>query len=504
MTSLDLDELITDKSKFGKVFKKPKEWAAWLAFMKAFHGAPMTEAEWSTFRECTGRQIVPEGGFDDAVLIIGRRAGKSFISSFLASLAALTYESDMPGDMPQIFIVGENKRAARVNLSYVEAFCECVPGAIKKRNKESIELFNGVEIRSQALSFRSTRGYSLIFLACEEVAQWRSDESANPDVEVLRALEPALEPGAKTIITSTPFARKGLLYDLFKKNYGKETDTLVWWAPTLRMRPNFDERKIRRAIEKDPISANTEYNAQWRDDITSWLPEPVIEDATGPHFALPCQPGVQYKAAVDASGGRSDAYCLAIAHDIDGVAVVDLVEERKAPLDPLQVTREFARICKGYNVGKVVGDRYAGNFLSSAWLNEGIFYETASIDKSEAFLQFAAVMSMRKALIPRNEQLKIQLVNLERKALPSGKEQVASPENLHDDLANAVALVVVDVYKGISSRMTPEQMEARMPVMKKHPKQTAQEAIREYNREFARENNLMISVSDARKMRFFR
>lgn len=480
MISLDLDELIRDKSKFGKVFKNPKQWAAWLAFMKAFHGAPMTEAEWAIFKECTGRQIVPEGGFDDAVLIIGRRAGKSFISSFLASLAALTYESDSPGDMPQIFIVGENKRTARVNLSYVEAFCECIPGAIKKRNKESIELFNGVEIRSQACSFRSSRGYNLIFLAAEEMAYWRSDESANPDVEVMRALEPALEPGAKTIITSTPFARKGLLYDLFKKNYGLETDTLVWWAPTLKMRPDYSERKIRKAIEKDPISANTEYGAQWRDDITSWLPEPVIEEATGPHFMLPYQPGMAYRCGVDSSGGRSDSYCLAIAHDEQGIAVVDIVEERKAPLDPLMVTKEFAQICKTYNVGKVTGDRYAGNFLSSAWLNEGIFYETAAIDKSEAFLQFAAVMSMRKTLIPRNDQLKIQLVNLERKALSSGKENVSSPEGLHDDLANAVALAVVDVYKGISSQMTPEQMEKRLPVKIRPKGQDIRDMINEF------------------------
>jgi hypothetical protein len=48
-------------------------------------------------------------------------------------------------------------------------------------------------------------------------------------------------------------------------------------------------------------------------------------------------------------------------------------------------------------------------------------------------------------------------------------------------------------------------MEARMPVItKKHPKQTVQEAIREYNREFAREDNLMISLSEAKKLRLFK
>jgi hypothetical protein len=34
--------------------------------------------------------------------------------------------------------------------------------------------------------------------------------------------------------------------------------------------------------------------------------------------------------------------------------------------------------------------------------------------------------------------------------------------------------------------------------------QTIQEAIKEFNREFARENNLMISLSDAKKLRLFK
>jgi len=501
---IDLDEILRDKSKFGKIFKHIDQWKAWIAFLKAFYGLAMTEEEWAIFKECTGRNIVPDGGFDTAVLICGRRSGKSFISSFCAALTALTYQPDSPGDIPQVFIVGENKQAGKVNLAYVEAFCDCIEGAITKRNKESIELSNGVEIRTQTCSFRSSRGYHLIFLAAEEMAQWRDENSAQPDIEVMRALDPALEPGAKTLITSTPFARRGLLYSLYRENFGRENDTLVWQAPTLRMRPDYSERKIRKALEKDPVGANTEYNARWRDDITTWLSEEIIGRATGEYAMLPYQPGIRYFVAVDVSGGRADSYCLTIAHNDSGIAVVDVLEERRSPLDPLAVTKEFAQIVKGYNVGKVLGDRYAGEFASKAWVNEGIYYETAWIDKSEAFLQFAAVMSMGKALLPKNEVLTRQLISLERKALASGKEQVDHPTGLHDDLANSTALAVCSVYKDVSQHLTPEQMEARMPVMKKRPRQTAQEAIREFNWDFIRENNLMIPLSEAKKLRLFK
>jgi hypothetical protein len=502
---IDLDEILRDKTKFGKIFKHINQWKAWVAFLKAFYGLAMTEEEWAIFKECTGRNIVPDGGFDKAVLICGRRSGKTFISSFCAALTALTYQSESPGDMPQVFIVAQDKQAGKVNLAYVEAFCKCIDGAITKRNKESIELSNGVEIRTQTCSFRSSRGYHLIFLAAEEMASWRDENSANPDIEVMRALDPALEPGAKTLITSTPFARKGLLYSLYRENFGHEdSNVLVWQAPTLRMRPDYSERKIKKAFEEDRISANTEWNALWREDITTWLSEEIIGRATGDYAMLPFQPGIRYFAAVDVSGGRSDSYCLTIAHNDSGIAVVDLLEERRSPLDPLAVTKEFAQIVKGYNVGKVLGDRYAGEFASKSWENEGISYETASIDKSEAFLQFAAVMSMGKALLPKNEVLTRQLISLERKALASGKEQVDHPTGLHDDLANSTALAVCSVYKDVSQHLTPEQMEARMPVMKKHPRQTAQEAIREFNREFLQENNLMISLSEAKKLRLFK
>ncbi len=500
---LDLDELLADKSKFGKIFKQPRQWRAWTAFLKALYGAPMTEEEWGVFRECTQRNTVPEGGYDEAVLICGRRSGKSFISSFCASLAALTYQSESPGDMPQVFIVAQDKQAARVNLAYAEAFCSCIEGAVAKRNKESIELANGVEIRTQTCSFRSSRGYHLIFLAAEEMASWRDENSANPDIEVMRALDPALEPGAKTLITSTPFARRGLLYSLYREHFGKEdSGVLVWQAPTLRMRPDYSEKKIRKSFEKDRISANTEWNALFREDITSWLSEEVIDRATGGYDRLPFQPGVRYFAAVDVSGGRADSYCLAIAHGDSGVAVVDLVEERKSPLDPLAVTKEFAQIAKGYGAGKVLGDRYAGEFAAKAWENEGIFYETASIDKSEAFLQFGAVMSMGKALLPKNETLQRQLISLERKALASGKEQVDHPSGLHDDLANAAALAVCSVYKDVSRHLTPEQEESRLPIMKKHKTQNVQESIRDFNRNFMSEYDLSVSVADAKRLGF--
>ena len=265
-------------------------------------------------------------------MICGRRSGKSFISSFCASLTALTYQSESPGDMPQVFIVAQDKQAGKVNLAYVEAFCDCIEGAITKRNKESIELSNGVEIRTQTCSFRSSRGYHLIFLAAEEMASWRDENSANPDLEVMRALDPALEPGAKTLITSTPFARRGLLYSLYRENFGRK----IRYARLASADPSNEAGLQRKENQKGLREGPRQRQHRMERPVQGGHHHVAVggDHRAGPRATttvLPCQSGVRYFAAVDVSGGRVDSYCLTIAHSDSGIAVVDLVEERRSP-----------------------------------------------------------------------------------------------------------------------------------------------------------------------------
>lgn len=54
-------------------------WDRWKVWLKALFGLGMTKAEMEVFRYHTGRASVPSGPFRDAVLICGRRSGKSRI-----------------------------------------------------------------------------------------------------------------------------------------------------------------------------------------------------------------------------------------------------------------------------------------------------------------------------------------------------------------------------------------------------------------------------------------
>ena len=62
----------------------------------------------------------------------------------------------------------------------------------------------------------------------DECAFWMSDESANPDVEILNAVRPALATTQGPLIAiSSPYARRGALWDTYKKHFGPEGDPSI-------------------------------------------------------------------------------------------------------------------------------------------------------------------------------------------------------------------------------------------------------------------------------------
>jgi hypothetical protein len=110
------------------------------------------------------------------------------------------------------------------------------------------------------------------------------------------------------------------------------------------MNPTVPQAFIDEEFERDPASANAEYNAEFRSDIAEFVSLEVLEACTADGlFELPPISGTSYVAFVDSSGGSSDAMTLAIAHHDDGVAVLDCVREVRAPFQPEMLLWIFAR-----------------------------------------------------------------------------------------------------------------------------------------------------------------
>ena len=80
-------QAMQDPNLFGPWFKGDT-WTAWRAFLAGLFGLDMNEEESQIFRKHTARSILPKNTAREAWLIVGRRGGKSLISSLVAVFLA--------------------------------------------------------------------------------------------------------------------------------------------------------------------------------------------------------------------------------------------------------------------------------------------------------------------------------------------------------------------------------------------------------------------------------
>jgi hypothetical protein len=455
-------DAIRDKHLFAPWFRKPETWAAWYAFLATLFALPMSQGETALYTQCTGRELPPTDPINEAWLICGRRAGKSFVLALVAVFLATfkDYRQFLaPGERGTIVIIAADRRQARTIFRYVRGLLNGIPmlsRMIERETADAFDLTNSVTIEIQAASFRSTRGYTLIAALLDEVAFWRSDESANPDKEILAALRPAMAtiPGAMLLCASSPYARRGALWDAYRKHYGKDSPVLVWKAPTRTMNPSVPQRVIDEAMERDPSSAAAEYMAEFRTDVESFISREVVDAAVvlGRH-ELPRIEGVGYVAFVDPSGGSSDSMTLAIAHMEKDQAILDLVRERKPPFSPDDCAKDFADVIKSYGIASVRGDRYGGMWPRERFSVAGVDYMTATLTKSEIYLAALPLMNSGRVELLDHPRLVSQLCALERRTARGGKDSIDHSPGAHDDVVNAVAGAIVYAAQRTANRV---------------------------------------------------
>jgi hypothetical protein len=434
-----------DTALFGSWFKEASTWRNWRVFLRALFGLRMTFGERLTFKRHTGRSTPPRKQATEGWLVIGRRGGKSFIVALIAVYLA-TFRSYAkylaPGERATIVVIAADRKQARTIMRYATAMLEGIPmlaRMIESTGRESIDLSNQVTIEVHTASFRSVRGYTVAAAICDEIGYWRSDESANPDSEILDALRPAMAtiPGALLLCLSSPYARRGALWDAYNQHYGHDGDVLVWQADTRAMNPTVPKSLIDKAYAEDPVAAAAEYGAQFRSDIESFLQQEWLDAAVreGLHEIAPA-PGVSYHAFADPSGGAGDAFTLAIAHEEDKRLILDVCRGRHPPFDPHKVTQEYAKLLKRYGLGQVTGDRYSAEWVVTAFQAEGIYYRVSERTKSEIYTEVVPQFATGAVQLLDNKQLLAELRQLERRTGRTA-DVIDHPPRGHDDLANA-------------------------------------------------------------------
>jgi hypothetical protein len=301
------------------------------------------------------------------------------------------------------------------------------------------------------------------------------DNSANPDTEIIAALRPAMAtvPRAMMLKASSPYSRRGALWNDYRKHFGKdESSVLVWQCDTRGMNPSISETFIADAYEDDAISASAEYGAQFRSDIEAFVTREAVEACViDDRFELPPMASVHYSAFCDPSGGSSDSMTLAVAHKEGAHAVLDAIREIKPPFSPESVVAEFCTLLKTYRISTVIGDRYAGLWPRERFQVHGISYDAAAKAKSDLYRDFLPAVNGRRVELLDHPKLIAQLCALERRTWRGGRDSIDHPPNQHDDLVNCAAgaltnLIVVEAPQpqfGVYGRFPSGQFGAGTP-----------------------------------------
>src|SRR5215472_19007090 len=112
---MNIVQALNDPKVFGRFFKA-EGWNAWRVFLAALFGLPLGYDQMQLYKQCTGRTVAPSEPLQEAWLVVGRRAGKSFALAVIAVFLACFRDWRPylgPGEVGTVMILAKDRAQAR-------------------------------------------------------------------------------------------------------------------------------------------------------------------------------------------------------------------------------------------------------------------------------------------------------------------------------------------------------------------------------------------------------
>ncbi len=438
-----LDRALSDKRLLGL---GAASWLTWRSVMKAAFAEPLSAAEREAFDSVAGGRSPPGRKVRQLAVVASRRSGKGRSAGGLATYAsALTDHSAVlaPGETGVVACISPTRSQAQIVQNYARGYFEASPvlkDEIADVMADEIRLKNGNVICTLASDFRTMRGRTLLLAILDEASFLRDETSSTPDIEAARALLPGLMTTNGMLITlSSPYRRAGLLFQLYRDHFGRDSeDVLCVAGPSVAFNPTLDAEMIAAAREADPQAALSEWDGQFRTDLSQFLDDAAIDAAVdhGRPAELPPREGVVYFVFADMSGGGRDASTVCICHRDGERVVVDVIRGRRG--DPNAAVLEYSALAKQYGCRTVTGDNYAKEWVAGAYRSAGCEYHRSRLVRSDLYLEGQVQFTRGLVSIPNNATPLRELRLLERRTARSGKDSVDHGVGGSDDHANAL------------------------------------------------------------------
>ena len=493
-------------------------------FVKAFYGMPLTtEAEHRAWAILNDSCEVDELGFvtrwvripyepkEYSTLAgkIGRRAGKSMMSSFI-----LLYEilfgghlaHAMPG-MPVIVpYVAQDLATAKNNMKYVSILAQKNPRLAKEiitDSRDSIVFRNGITVEPSPPTIKSGRGISVPILVMDEVAFWyKTADNANPDYEVLNSFANAQAqfPHGKILMISTPYTEEGLLWEhcragtdgqfLLPEDRGQYQDCLVLSASTASMEnPKISRKALERIYARDPEIFVRESLAKFVSSQSNFIPGALVDACTDKGIKHRRRFDVErtglrpnYVAVMDPAF-RGDDFAFSIGHmDERGFVIQDFLQvwspDKKLGihLKPDVILGQISQFLKEWGINVVYSDQFHMDSLQSMAMQMGfsIMQQTFS-SKSKALIydSLNKLLQTKRIKLLDVPEIRQQLSQLNKKRTALGQVQIAAPPGKKDDIATVCALLAhVSLMNYPTVSVTRKEPSLFQQLVAKHKKRT--------------------------------
>ena len=377
-------------------------WRAWRVVLIACAGEKLTPSERKVWRKLTGRAREPGKLVSVFACIAGRRSGKTKAAAvFIVWLCLCVDWSDSLslGEQGVALFLSPIERQAEIAHGYCMAIIDHVElfkAQVANRTASTIELHNGIVLRTEAANWRHNRGVTAVAIVMDESSFFRGEDTANSDQEIVRALKPSLATTqGPLLLTSSPGIEEGVTYRIWERHYGAKGDarTVVVHSDSLGLNPTLAKAVVDRAFEEDATSAEAEYGGRFRSPISNYLERSLVMQAVQPGLTLKAVlPGIRYFGHVDVAGGNGkDSFAAAVGHvvmDPGGRPVVcfDALFEIRPKFDPDDAVRRCTELMKLYGITTVYADGYAGNWPITGFAKYGVSYQICPLSASEIYL----------------------------------------------------------------------------------------------------------------------
>lgn len=395
-----------------------------------------TEAGYLAFLHADGRcnikEVIPGVQRREMVLSIGRRSGKTLITSCIIAYenykllhkgnAQAHYGVSQSNTIQLISVATDKDQAA---LMYQEAsghFQKCDffrPYAANTtqsfatfQTPYDIEAYGPYKDNPKArfsvrVTFRSCvakglRGGNNILVALDEVAHF-GDRGQGSAEEIYQAVEPSTrtfspkDPKNKTrpigenegriILISSPLGKQGLFYKQFRLGFGNHAaaqNLLCVEAPTWEVNPTVPAATFVGSYLKDPTVFDTEFGAKFTDRTRGWLENKAdllacIDPNLRPKFKA--SPRVPHFIGLDIAL-VGDGTAIAVGHiDQDKKVVLDYIDQIKAGegdyfglerLDFEEIADWVLSISKKFYIAEGIFDQFYGIAMEQALHKRGL------------------------------------------------------------------------------------------------------------------------------------